>query len=287
MLRKFYRLLEEAPDAPPAGAAPAPKTWRDELPDDIKADPSLSAILDVPSLAKSYVHAQKLVGADKVIVPTQHATEDDWQGVFRKLGNPEKLEDYKVERPKDAPFDDEFVGAFKAIAHKAGVLPKQAQNLVNWFNEASKAQSEKLASGYQAELVKGIDALKAEWGQAYSAKLSRANQVLFEAGGQELSELLKQTGLSAHPLMIKAFAKVGDMLKEDAIPADDAGGQLITPAQADSKISAIFGNPDHPYHKPYHAGHKSAVAEMEQLFAAKFPNTKTDPTEGKFPRMST
>ena len=46
-------------------------------------------------LLKSYKHAQKLVGADKIPVPNKHATEEDWNEVFKRLGAPDKPEDYK------------------------------------------------------------------------------------------------------------------------------------------------------------------------------------------------
>ena len=292
-LRRYLMLLDEnnggnqggGGTPPPAGNTGAPPDWRASLPDDIKADPALQIIQDIPSLAKSYLHAQKMVGSDKISVPSQHATEQDWQQVFRKLGVPEKVDDYKIERPKDASFDDEFVGQFKMKAHAFGILPKQAQNLVNWFNEASKFRAKVLAEGYAAEVEKGLGALKQEWGQAFDAKLSRANQVLVEAGGEELTKLLAETGLNNHPLVIKAFAKLGDIVKEDAIPADGGGVPTITPAEADAKIAEIFGNMDHPYHKPGHPGHKSAVEEMQQLFAAKFPEEKPQ-TTGKYPRTS-
>jgi len=293
MLRRRYLILDVNSDAggggggvaPAAGTQPPAATWRDSLPDDIKGEACLQPIADIGALAKGYVHAQKLVGSDKIFVPSQHATDQDWQQVFRKLGVPEKVEDYKIERPKDASFDDEFVGQFKSKAHAFGILPKQAQSLVNWFNEASKSKSQQLATQYQTELTTGLTALKQEWGQAYDAKLSRANQVAEASGGKELLTLLTETGLNNHPTVLKAFAKLGDMAKEDSMPSDAPGGSAITPAQADSRISEIYGNSDHPYHKQGHPGHKAAVDEMSQLFSAKFGNEPAG-KGGKYPRTS-
>ena len=51
--------------------------WKASLSDDLKADKSLENIKDIESLAKSYVHAQKMVGGDKIPVPNKFATEDD------------------------------------------------------------------------------------------------------------------------------------------------------------------------------------------------------------------
>ena len=71
--------------------------WRESLPDDLRDDPSLKSIQDVPGLAKSFIHAQKMVGADKIPVPTEHATKEDWDAVYSKLGRPATPDDYKVE----------------------------------------------------------------------------------------------------------------------------------------------------------------------------------------------
>ena len=67
--------------------------WRASLAEDIKTDKSLASIKDVNSLAKSYIHAQKLVGVEKIPLPNKHATEEDWNVVFDKLGRPKSAEE--------------------------------------------------------------------------------------------------------------------------------------------------------------------------------------------------
>ena len=47
--------------------------WKQSIPEDIRADKSLESIKDVGSLAKSYIHAQKLVGSDKIPIPNKYA----------------------------------------------------------------------------------------------------------------------------------------------------------------------------------------------------------------------
>lgn len=62
--------------------------WRDTLPDELKMDASLLKFNDIPSLAKSYVNAQRLIGADKIALPGEHATDDEWSEVYDRLGRP-------------------------------------------------------------------------------------------------------------------------------------------------------------------------------------------------------
>lgn len=243
------------------------------MPAELRDEGSLKVIQDIPSLAKSFIHSQKMIGADKIVVPTKHATEDDWKQVFTKLGNPEKLEDYKFEVPKDAPFDDKFVGGFKEIAHKAGILPKQAEGLVKWFAEASKVEAE----GYKQQMTQKLEAevagLKQEWGNAFDAKIAKAQAAAKEFGGADFIKFLNETGLGNSAAMIKAFAKAADLLSEDKIGNDPASGAL-TPGDAQAKITAVFGNKEHPYHHKSHPGHKAAVEEMQGLFAQKTAGTQ-------------
>merc|ERR1712196_598310 len=87
------------------------------------------------SLAKSYIHAQKLVGADKIPVPNKHATEDDWNAVYSKLGRPETPDGYKFNLPEDQKVNEEGLKVFADHAHKLGLLPNQAEGMVKFYNE--------------------------------------------------------------------------------------------------------------------------------------------------------
>lgn len=252
---------------PPAGFQ-WPSNWKEALPPEIREEGALKVIHDIPNLAKSYVNAQKMVGAEKISIPSKHATEDDWKQVFQKLGVPEKVEEYKFEVPKDAPFDEKFIKDFQAVAHKAGVLPKQAEGLVKWFAEASKAEVASFEAQAKADLEKEVTTLRQEWGAAYDAKIAKAQAAAMEFGGKELIDILNKTGLGNSAAMIKAFSKAAGLLSEDKL-GKDALGSAVTPKEADDKIGSIFGDKSHPYHDKTHPGHKAAVDEMSQLFNQK------------------
>ena len=80
---------ESQPTADPvqtsAPSAPA-ISFRDSLPEDLRNNPSLKNFNDVGGLAKSYVHAQRMIGADKIALPNQNSTDEDWANVYNKLG---------------------------------------------------------------------------------------------------------------------------------------------------------------------------------------------------------
>ena len=61
-------------------------------------------------LAKSWVNAQKLIGKEKIPLPGEKATKEDWDVVFSRLGRPEKPEGYtlpEIEVPDDFPLPAE------------------------------------------------------------------------------------------------------------------------------------------------------------------------------------
>ena len=65
------------------------------IPESFKEEKSLENFDNMEDLLKSYLHAQKMVGADKIPVPNKFATDEDWKEVFTRLGAPKNPEDYK------------------------------------------------------------------------------------------------------------------------------------------------------------------------------------------------
>lgn len=258
-------------DPPPADFK-LPDNWRDTLPQDLKDEPALKTVHDFNALVKSFVHAQKTIGADKVVIPGKNATPDDWNMFFQKVGVPKDSKDFKIELPKDATFDNEFVDSFRDAAHKANLLPNQAQALVNWFNEANSKKMALMSTDQKVENQKQLDSLKAEWGEAFQAKTQQANLALshFDPKG-EIVKALKQAGLQSNATMIRFLASVGEGLKEDGF-AGEGGEPPLTPKEATSQLNAIFGNMAHPYFQKDHPGHKAAVDEVQKLMRYKNPS---------------
>ena len=58
--------------------------WKEGLPDEIKNAPSLQSIKDIQSLAKGFVHSQRMVGADKVALLGKYATDDEYNDFYKK-----------------------------------------------------------------------------------------------------------------------------------------------------------------------------------------------------------
>jgi len=268
---------KEPPANPNAGGAPAgsaPTDWRSQLPSELQEDANIKKFADISALARGYVNASKLIGANKIAIPSQHATEDDWKDVFKQLGLPESVDKYEVKFKESATIDKEFTGQFKENALKAGVLPKQAQKLADWFQEYNAKAEEKFVTERKDQQDKELQGLKEEWGKGFQTQLAKAEKVLSTFADKEIVKYLQDTGLNNDVRIVKLLAKIGsEVYKEDkeVLGGSSVSGQL-TPAEAGKAIAAVMGDMKHPYHNKQHPGHKAAVAEMTAWFEMKHPS---------------
>lgn len=280
-------LLGGAPAAPsteiPTEAAPAqvatptppatisfPENWKDSLPDDIKGDPSITSIMDIPSLAKSYVHGQKMIGRDKLIIPDKFATDDDWAKVYHKLGVPESVDKYDFKAPEG--MDADFLSGFKDLAVKSGIHPRQAEKLFGFYNDhVSKVMSTNEVES-KRNFEDSVKGLQKEWGQGYDRKLQAASGLFNSIADETSKKFVADSGIGNNPEFIKIFAKLAEQMGEDKyVQADNRSSMGKTPAEAQMAINEIYGNKDHPYYNKSHPSHKDAINEMTKLFEAITP----------------
>lgn len=265
---------------PPAATPPASEyaagDWRSSLPPELQQEAMFKTIADVNTLAKSYVHAQKTIGADKVALPNKHATEEDWHRFYQKVGLPESPDKYEVTIPKEAKFvNDDLMKELKPIAHKAGILPKQLETLVSWYEQNSSKSLEASIQQSKQEIETQVMSLKKEWGQAFNNNLGLANKVLKDHGPEGIGEYLKKTGLDNDPNLVKLLAQVGKAIyKEDQVLGEHGTSSgIYDPATALKKANDILGDSNHPYHNTMHPNHAAAVAEVQGLFSQAYSQT--------------
>jgi hypothetical protein len=79
--------------------APATSTssWKDSISEEYRADPNIEKFTEIDALAKSYINATKMIGQDKVAIPNNNSTEDQWNEVYAKLGRPESPDKYSLD----------------------------------------------------------------------------------------------------------------------------------------------------------------------------------------------
>lgn len=270
--------IAEAQEVAPvegSGESASAADWKAGLSEDLQRDPSIATIPDVETMAKSYVNAQRMVGADKIAIPSKHATDEEWREAYTKLGCPESPEGYGLEMnnvPEGMEANPELVGWYEKTSHKVGLTPSQAQMLADEYNimaGLAEQSPDEVAIEAEAREQEGVRELQREYGKAFDNKVDLAKAVLQEHGGGGLLELKLSDGraLGSHPDLVRTFVNIGDMMKsrlgEDSIRSPKSDGS-ITPADAQKELAKIE-TPGGPYWDRNHPGHEAAVAEALKL----------------------
>lgn len=278
---------EGAVSAPPPGSTNTstpsasdvfkfPENWRDTLPDDLKAEPSLGTIHDLSSLAKSYVNAQKMIGQDKVVIPGKHATKEDWQAVYQKLGLPKEFKDYKVDLPEGHGLDNGFIERFTKRAFEQGVMPTAAKEILAGYIEDYKEAlggSEEASKKMREE---GFANLDKEWGEKYKSNRLAIQLLVNDFADDTDKKYLNDSGLIDDPGFWRLAAKIGGTLKEGELKGQLPRNEFDAkdPATAEREINTIYADAKHPYNDKSHPNHKAAVADMSKLFSQAYPKPR-------------
>ena len=248
------------------------QSFVDTLPEDVRSEPSLKNFQDAGQLAKSYVHAQRMAGADKISVPTKHATDEDWNQVFSKLGVPDSPDKYEVKYELQEGANETPVKNFISEAHKLNLLPHQVQGVLNYYSQLEQNASDSQQKDMELNKIENESSLRKEWGLAYDKKMNAANDVFKNFFSTDLADVKLQDGtpLGNHPGFVRSLSEMASKFSEDSMGAgqEESGG--ITPAEADREIQKILGDQNHPYFLKNHPGHKAAVDEMFKLNNMKF-----------------
>ena len=103
------------------------ENWREALPESIRGERCLDNIKNINSLVNSYVHAQHAIGANKVPLPNENSTEEDWAAFYKACGRPDAETDYKtdgVKLPEGVTLDAAAVDCFRKFAFANGFNQK-------------------------------------------------------------------------------------------------------------------------------------------------------------------
>lgn len=259
---------------PSDGAVTESGDWRTSLPEEIRSHASLDSIEDVGALAKSYVHAQSMIGAEKVVVPGKWATEDDWSEVWTKLGRPADADGYelKVETPEGVEPDGEMLSWFKSTAHANGLTPRQAQGLLAEYTQFTQGREQSTSGQIEQQQANAEQELRREWGEAYDNRLSVAKDVLAQFGSDELADTATTSGSTLFgndPNVIRMLHKVGayinERVSEDGLLGAKTTG-MMAPDEAQAKLRELTaeGSPYWNNRAPEHDWYVEEALRMQE-----------------------
>lgn len=247
-------------------AAASPVSFLDSLPEDLRAEPSLKNFSDPAALAKSYVHAQRMIGADKIPLPGKSATDDEWRAVYKRLGAPDDPQEYKVEFSDDILSNQES-SSFRSAAFEAGLNQRQVERMSQFISQSISEARNGLEQKVDEARYNGEQELRQEWGQAFDQKIEMAykaaNTFLGDTELLDTVQLADGRLLGDHPAVVKMFAKLASEIGEDKLIGDTTE-LVMTPADAQRQIDEVTRQGT-PYWDKFHPEHRQYVEEALRL----------------------
>ena len=248
-----------------SGEQTTQNNFQDLIPEEYRGEKSLSNFKDMNDFVKSYLSAQKIVGADKIPVPNKFATEEDWKAVFNKLGAPEKPEDYKYNF-KEGEVDQELLSTFNQQAHKLGLLPQQAESLIKFYNDMNEGSSVQAEEKAAQTRLHTENELKKEFGPQYVKRLDQAKRLASSTLGNDFLEntlLADGSRLGDNLNVVKAFSELAEKLSEDEVVKGDSSSYM-TANEIEKEITSLTEEGS-PYWIKTHPNHQKAVQEVLKL----------------------
>ncbi len=141
---------------------------------------------------------------------------------------PEEYAEFKL--ADGVQVNEEVLKDFTALAKEANLTQEQAQKFIDFQNKIETARAEALTQEVTA-WTKQAETDKEYGGAAFQENVASANIALAKYGSPELIGLLKDSGFSNHPEVIRCFVKIGKELKE--------GGSKRTTSQSSGKKKLV------------------------------------------------
>lgn len=225
------------PNAAAAAAAAAADpnagaSWRDSLPDELKADATLGKYDSIEAFARGHLETKRQLSADKIVLPKGDDDADGWSNLFDALGRPKDPAEYTFPTLKEGE-TSELADAFRPIAHELGLNQRQVGKLDEFLTNAVQGIADQQAEATRTADAAEIDALKSEVGEdgfkAMSTRAAAAAKAFGVAGSEGVDKLNDILGSAA---LVKMFDDIGRKMGEgtlrlgEAAPIDVGGDPI-------------------------------------------------------------
>lgn len=267
-------------DTTTTAATTAAASWRDTLPEDIKASPSIAKFETIEGLAKSYTNLEKMLGADKVVVPKE-GDQEGWNKFYEAAGRPATPDDYGFKAPDQLPegvvYNADLDKRIATIAHARGLNKHQAagvrEDLMKIVAEGASesiSANQKTEAERQAAIQQGEQALKAEWGTAFEQRGKVAGAAINKFLSPETIAAMDAAGLANNPAIVKDMYNLGVKLAGEKELIGAAEGSQ-SPGDLDAAITTFRATHSAALFDKSHPDHAVRTREFTALFERRFP----------------
>jgi hypothetical protein len=243
------------------------KSWKETISEEFRNDPNISKFTEIDALAKSYINATRMIGQDKVAVPNENSTDDQWQEVYGKLGRPESPDKYKLEvQSETAPLDDTAIKQFAENAHQLGLNNKQAQGILEFYKNSMEGSIQQARVDTETAQANAEQELRKEWGRSYDENIKKAGAIAKANMSEDIlnMELKDGTRIGDHPSVIKGFASIANLMSEDKLVSTESEN-VDRGTDYEAEISKLVNDRDGPYWNKSHPDHDKVVQQVFTL----------------------
>ena len=256
------------PTTPVATPAAQPtSSWKDSISEEYRVDPSIEKFTEIDALAKSYINATKMIGQDKVAIPNNNSTDDQWNEVYAKLGRPESADKYSLDAKSEVVnLDETAIKSFAEQSHKLGLNNKQAQGILEFYKNNMEGMAQQAKVDTETAQTQSEQQLRQEWGREFDTNVKKAGALAKANMNPEILDMQLKDGmrLGDHPEIIKGFAKIAGMMSEDKIVSTESEN-VSSNTDVETEISDIMNNKDGPYWNKSHPDHDKMVQQVYTL----------------------
>ncbi len=243
------------------------KSWKETISEEFRNDPNISKFTEIDALAKSYINATRMIGQDKVAVPNENSTDDQWNEVYGKLGRPESADKYQLEvQSETAPLDESAIKQFAENAHKLGLNNKQAQGILEYYKDSMEGSVQQARVDTETAQANAEQELRKEWGRSYDENIKKAGAIAKANMSEDIlnMELKDGTRIGDHPSVIKGFASIANLMSEDKLVSTESEN-VDRGTDYQAEISKLVNDRDGPYWNKSHPDHDKVVQQVFTL----------------------
>ena len=256
--------VEQTPATAPAEQS---SSWKNSISEEFRKDPSIEKFTEIDALAKSYINATRMIGQDKIVIPTKNSTQEAWDEAYEKLGRPESPDKYNLKIESDViNMDENAIKSFAEQSHKLGLNSKQAEGILDFYKNNMEGSAQQSKIDTETAQAQSEQELRSEWGRDFDAKVQQAGAIAKANINPEVLDMTLSSGirLGDHPEIIKGFSKIANMMSEDKIVSTESEN-VNSVADIESEISAITNDTDGPYWNKQHPDHDKIVQQVYTL----------------------
>lgn len=210
---------------------------------------------DVSEAMNALVHAERMIGSDKILKPQDDWGDADWQKFYDAKGRPADINGYEIPKtlPEGVQIDPAEAKNFFGFArNELGLNKREAAKLLSFHAEMVARQGQASAQAEAARLEAAKAELQQTFGAAYEErmKLARDGALQFAATDDDRRAILSDPSIGNNPALIRLFANVAKAVADDAIVGRGSGFKSTpTPDEAKAEITRLRA--DHDFMRVY------------------------------------